>query len=237
MANKRSKRPDVTCRICGQEMRRLTASHLRKHGLTAAQYRDKFDAPGMDFAPEYRQRNEILDSIAKWLIDDTPLKQFANRALDALMSEDSIQRYKVALHGIAQAKIARLSRLFSALDQIEQKLLDPVFIASLTTLDEMQAFKKMLDETINGTAAMAREIIALAKPIPGASVHFNTVVDARKVEMDVGFPVPEDPRKREQLRQVVMKLSKLAAKSQTTLPAPDQAQPVPSAPPEAPPPS
>lgn len=39
----------IGCRVCGYGFKQITSSHLRKHGLTIAQYRDRFpDAPLQD---------------------------------------------------------------------------------------------------------------------------------------------------------------------------------------------
>lgn len=231
MSNRKPNRPDVSCRICGKKMRQVTSQHVLTHGITYDEYKRIYLAPVSEYAPEAPSRGELFEQLAKWMVDDTPLGVVAQKTVDLLMERDAY-RFRVALHAVAQAKMARMARYFEALDSVERRLLDPERINAIQDDAELAQLHRILLESMRGTEDLMSRLSDPPKQSgPQVGISFNTLIDQRKVETGIGFKLPDDPRKREQLRQVIMKIDRLARQPDpdpTALPEPD--------PPAAPPP-
>lgn len=234
MGNRKANRPDVSCRICGKKLGRVTSQHLETHGITYDEYKKLYLTPVSAFAPEAPSRGELFEQLAQWMVDDTPLGIVAQKTVDLLMERDS-HRFRVALHAVAQAKMARMARYFEALDVVERRLLDPDRINAIQDDAELAQLHRILLESMRGTEDLMGRLIEPPKSQgPSVGISFNTLIDQRKAESGIGFKLPDDPRKREQLRQVIMKIDRLARQPDEPATIPVQLSPV-EPPPQTPP--
>jgi len=72
----------IRCEICGQEFGQITCSHLKKHGLTMAQYRDMYpDAIVAMCSPERAERHSAF--MLEYYLDEDNLQANSERVKQA----------------------------------------------------------------------------------------------------------------------------------------------------------
>lgn len=249
MAGKKAQRPKVTCRVCGQQYKRITARHLAAaHNMTLTEYRrvyeshdppvapppappvngsmaahatpppaptngDTPDAPGpVALTNAQVNRGELFDNLADWLTNDSPLQGLTARVADNLLQEDG-RKLKVLLRAQVGAKMARMSDMLLALDRIEARLYDPDKIQNMST-NQLLQLKRLLHEEGNDFVSLIKMILDLDKPVTGTpQFNFQTLIQQRgQIVNTAQYPgMPEDPQRREELRQAIKGLTRLAA--------------------------
>lgn len=110
------------CQICGKVFEKITWRHLKKHGLTGAEYRQKFcseKAPPAAVAPD-----DVLGQLRNWMTTGQGMSDAALSTVENVMRSPE-QRLRVVLSYLAVNQIGRLRNLLSAIDTAEGELFKP----------------------------------------------------------------------------------------------------------------
>lgn len=216
--------PDVICKVCDQRLRILTGTHLRKHGLTLAEYKLQYETPPLaadtviPFGLTEREARgqQIMETVADWMIGRPQINEMATRALNNLLDKGR-ERFKVAMMTVALAKIDRVSNLIAALAMIQKRLFDPVYLAT-APVSELMELHKLVSVDLTATVSVLERIVDPKDQGQRGGIHQvlmqfvqaeNAIVNAGEVSPN-GTPIrlPKDP---DQRRRMALLYSQLRA--------------------------
>ena len=133
----KSNKPLIECPICGQRMKRITATHLKKHSMTMDVFRERY---GEIVATDQSQVLDLSDpdtmqdltgQIINYIVQDAQVDDIAKRAIQQLL-RDQDGRFRIALNLAAVHQIQSLNDLLQALDKIRTTLLSDRRLAGMT---------------------------------------------------------------------------------------------------------
>lgn len=217
----RSSRPLIECPICGQRMKRITATHLKsKHSMTMETFRERY---GDVVATDQSQVLDLSDpstmqsltsKVIGYIVQDAQVDDIAKQAIQQLL-RDQDGRFRIALNLAAVHQIQSLDGLLHALDKIRTTLLSDRRLAGMTDANlakTHQIIEKSVDRILNYVKSLS---IDRSKKTGGLFEQTN-VVNIFQHDPDAP-PAPATPASREKIRTLFSGL--VNALHDTDLPA------------------
>lgn len=127
----------VTCPICQQRMKRITATHLRKHDMTMDEFREQFgdivateSSHVMDLSDPDTMR-EITGRVIDFIATDAEIDEIGRQTIQHLM-KDQDAALRIALNTAAVRRLSTINDLWDKLEMIRDVLLDDRRLAGMS---------------------------------------------------------------------------------------------------------
>lgn len=208
------------CKVCGKLLRRLTEKHLSKHRLTVQEYEIKFldpDTKEKEAETPGTAYSEVLTSLQKWMAEGKSLPEISKSLVDNVMRNPE-ERFKTLLAVQAVASISRTARLMKVIDKAEKKLFSEEVIDNASVgqlLNIMQLASGEQDKINTLISSLSQQ-----KTDPFHDERLAMQMIPGDLEM------PENPRQREAVIQVVDRIVQIIFRQRTLPPPPPPPKPV-----------
>jgi len=193
--------PACKCLVCGVDLKRVTHKHVKKHGMTWAEYlrlRNSASIGKADIKPV-----EVLNDLADLLHEGDKLPEKEGNFQELRRRFDQKVQYLKSI--LSTYDISRVNRLLKFLEAVEKKLydtkmIDTAKVAELTKIAgqlsaEVQAILTRLDKV---AATATGDFGALPQPVPQTQVNIQQNIAVGNL--------PTDSFERERLRRAIESL-------------------------------
>jgi len=198
----------IRCEICGQEVEKITDSHLRSHGLD----RSKYLSQARRKMSNYQYPNSSIFDILKDAINniqEMDPNYFQNtESIETIVSRSP--EFKKVLIVLALARSTRINRLLSIMDKVEEKIdqhrLDDCDV------NELMSIYTTMSRQLRDTTNALKELIesGLDDATNSQSVHF--IQNNFSLGEDLSSPVDRS-RLLKSVQKLLSVISKEEAKS------------------------
>jgi hypothetical protein len=196
----------VTCPICGQRMRRITPTHLKKHDMTLVEFREQFgDIAASDAShnvdmsdPEVMR--QLTGEVLNYIATDEGISDVAKRIVQNLM-RDHDSKLRIALNLTAMRKLRSMDFLFNKLDDIQKNLLDERRLAGMDG-KELSRVYQIVEKSLERITDYLKSLSIDRDKRTGHLFEQTNVVNIFEKDPDAP-PAPSSPAGREKIRSLV----------------------------------
>jgi hypothetical protein len=196
----------IECPICNQQMKRITATHLKKHGLTMAQFREKY---GTVAATTQNQTVDLSDpdamrylssQVVRKIVSGDQLDDLARQTVQNLL-KDHEPSLLISLQMNAARQIQQLDFLYTQLEKIQALLLSDRRVASMSTA-ELMKISQVVEKAVGNILSHLKSISVDRTKKTGGIFEQTNVLNVYQNDPDAP-PAPKSPAGREKVRAVM----------------------------------
>lgn len=206
-------RPLIRCPICGQQMKRITVTHLNKHDMTMEQFRSEYgdivatEPSHMIDLRDAGATQALVDRVINLIVSDEQIDDMARTVINNLM-RDQDPRLRIGLNTAAVMRLQTFPGLYSKLESIQKALLDERRLASMTN-SELAKTYQIVEGSVEKILNYLKSLSTEKDRKTGGLFEQNNIVNIFNQD-PTAPPTPDSPAGREKLRALMASLVHVA---------------------------
>lgn len=196
----------IECPVCGQRMKRITATHLKKHNMTMAEFRKQYGdiiatepSHALDLSDPGTMK-DLMSRVMNYIATDEQIDGLARQTIHNLM-RDQDPRLRIALNTVAVRFLGSFNDLYEKLESIRTALLNERRLAGMSDANLIKT-SQVVERSILHMLDYLKSMSIDRDKKTGGLFEQTNVVNIFSKDPDAP-PAPDSSADREKIRSLV----------------------------------